>query len=65
MKEQEVARNDADVCPVCGKESVDGGFVEVSQIAAHQECSCMECGAVWQERFKLDSCVITDRGSNA
>lgn len=40
-------------CPHCGSEDVEGGEVNVDAGGAWQEVTCNECGATWNDVYKL------------
>lgn len=40
-------------CPVCKSHDISGGFVEVDDGGAWQQITCVDCGFVWQDSYKL------------
>ena len=47
------------ICPFCGAESIQGGFIQVDSGEAVQEMGCPECGGKWQDVYRLVD-IITD-----
>ena len=41
------------MCPYCGAESVEGGFIEVDAAEAFQAMSCSRCQGKWQDVYRL------------
>ena len=40
-------------CPFCGTSSIQGSFIEIETGKAFQQMGCTECGAEWQDVYKL------------
>ena len=40
-------------CPCCDSSSIEGGHVEVECSSAWQQITCNDCGATWNDIFKL------------
>jgi len=40
-------------CPFCLSDDIDGGHIEVDGEQTWQEVECQNCGAVWQDIYKL------------
>ena len=41
------------VCPYCGSESIEGGFIEVIAGEAFQNMNCCQCRSKWQDIYHL------------
>lgn len=41
------------VCPVCQSEDISGEHIEVDAGGAWQEINCGNCGATWNDVYKL------------
>jgi len=41
------------VCPHCGAESIEGGFIQVEAGEAFQGMSCSQCQGKWQDVYRL------------
>jgi Zn-finger nucleic acid-binding protein len=46
------------MCPYCGAESVEGGFIEVQAGEAFQNMSCSQCRGKWQDIYHLADVVL-------
>ncbi len=55
MRTQKEYLNSSHLCPACGKGNVEGGPVEIDEGTALQEVSCIDCGADWNDHYKLIS----------
>lgn len=51
-------------CPNCHKEALYGGAVEIDGGAAQQEVSCLTCGAMWLDQYKLTGYVDLELDTN-
>ena len=47
----------SDICPKCNGETIEGAGVEIDELTATQECTCVDCGAGW-----LNSYTLTGQG---
>lgn len=52
------------VCPFCGAEAVQGGFILIETGNAFQKMNCTECDGIWQDVFQLVD-VIFEHGAEA
>lgn len=51
------------LCPSCGEDgNPEGGAVYIEDGYAYQNCYCTECGAAWEDSYKLFSYIITEEG---
>ena len=50
------------VCPFCGSNKIEQGFVEVDKGAAYQESCCNDCSGYWEAIYKLDDILVIDDG---
>jgi len=41
------------ICPYCGAESIEGGFIQVEAGEAFQAMSCSQCNNKWQDVYHL------------
>ena len=41
------------ICPYCGAESIEGGFIQVEAGEAFQDMSCSQCQGKWQDVYRL------------
>ena len=41
------------ICPHCGADSIEGGFIEVEAGEALQDMSCCQCRGKWQDIYHL------------
>ena len=41
------------ICPYCGAESIEGGFIEVDAGEAFQNMNCCQCRGKWQDIYHL------------
>lgn len=41
------------ICPHCGAETIEGGFIQVEAGEAVQNMRCSECGNQWQDVYHL------------
>ena len=53
IHKQAYIKNKGTLCPFCGTESVQGGFVEIEAGKAFQDMNCTECGGDWQDVYQL------------
>ena len=41
------------ICPYCGAETIEGGFIQVEAGEAVQNMSCSQCQGKWQDMYRL------------
>ena len=41
------------ICPHCGADAIEGGFIEVQAGEAFQNMSCSQCRGKWQDIYHL------------
>jgi transcription elongation factor Elf1 len=49
------------ICPFCGRDSIEGGFIEVDAGKAFQVMSCSRCGSKWQDVYRLVDFITIER----
>ena len=49
----------ANKCPSCRSDEIEGGFVEVDSGHCWQPVFCHECGAEWNDIYKLSDIEVT------
>jgi formate dehydrogenase maturation protein FdhE len=56
----------SDVCPFCGYDIVEGGWIEITQFGATQDVACAWCSSKWTNVYHLVSYMPIDvkRSSN-
>ena len=48
------------VCPFCEGDSLEGGFVEVTQHGAEQPITCLNCGMQWHDVHQRVDIVVEE-----
>lgn len=48
-------------CPCCGSDQIEGSSWDVYNEYAQQEVSCVNCGAAWDDIYRLVDIEITRR----
>lgn len=41
------------ICPFCGSNQLQGGFVETRSGTAYQKITCLDCEESWTDGYKL------------
>jgi hypothetical protein len=49
------------ICPYCGAESIEGGFIQVEAGEAFQDMSCSQCEGKWQDIYRLVDLVLIEK----
>lgn len=53
MTKEEYVSGKGLLCPFCGSESIQGGFIQVEAGVALQEMGCARCENRWQDIYRL------------
>lgn len=48
-------------CPYCGHYDIQGGSINIDLGRAHQEMTCNNCDAQWDDGYTLDSVLPEER----
>lgn len=51
-------------CPMCGCADPQGGSIEVDAQTATQEVTCPECGAAWNDLYRLVGFEVVEEGNS-
>ena len=49
-------------CPSCDSEEIEGELPWIDRDMALQEVSCLECGAVWEDTYRLEGYALCRGG---
>ncbi len=59
-REQKYLLNGGGKCPSCESGDIEGGSLETDGNEVHQGVTCLDCGATWEDRYKLDGVSSPD-----